>query len=465
MHSMTTVHLATGDPVRQTAKPAQAVGGASQQARSDPDRSGQGQEESLFSALVAPNVPPPSPGGDLGPAANTGPHQIMNQPSSGADGTAEPEVGAQLGDVLGRHRGTAEAVSVASLSVARRLTHEPGLVAGDRSNLTAARMPSDANGSGDTLGSSLPGSRHGAVSPGATGHAGQSAMGTGGDVAQVPSGNIAGKGPASPSAAPTSDELAAGSRPQTDAVAVARGADAPAGKTATEIVAGGIHSGRPEWDGKTSRTSATPTDAPNTEPGGRSAPAGPRGQDVAEQKDPVAPPPSTVGEEHGRGTDADGAGDTPRSTELRPETAAPRIDAARDGQRPAFTRETMPQIVESVRANPSGEVELTLNPEELGRIRMSMSATDSGLQVTIQSDRAETAELLRRHISLLREELAGLGYAQVDIGFGGRQGDADPSTDVEETVTATTEAGPLAETSRPETGRQRADAGRLDMRL
>ena len=143
-----------------------------------------------------------------------------------------------------------------------------------------------------------------------------------------------------------------------------------------------------------------------------------------------------------------------------------RSDPPRDIQRPPILRDALPQIVETVRSTARGEVELTLNPEELGRIRLSMSGGEAGLQVTIQSDRAETAELLRRHIALLRDELAGLGYAQVDIGFGGRHG-SQPQAPVPEPHAEPPGAAPMVASAIDDApGAHRpVPSARLDMRL
>lgn len=135
--------------------------------------------------------------------------------------------------------------------------------------------------------------------------------------------------------------------------------------------------------------------------------------------------------------------------------------------RPPVLREALPQIVETVRTNGQGEVELTLNPEELGRIRMSMSSGEAGIQVTIQSDRAETAELLRRHIALLRDELAGLGYTQVDIGFGGHHASQPPTPPVQDLPAESGESAHMEATAPGDAPSNRPTAipARLDVRL
>ena len=44
---------------------------------------------------------------------------------------------------------------------------------------------------------------------------------------------------------------------------------------------------------------------------------------------------------------------------------------------------------------PDRPVELTLNPEELGRVRMTLATHDAGITVTIVAERADTLDLMR----------------------------------------------------------------------
>lgn len=131
--------------------------------------------------------------------------------------------------------------------------------------------------------------------------------------------------------------------------------------------------------------------------------------------------------------------DGPRQGHVRDRTPAPETDPLRplvgmpateadtsaartDAPRPEPARQTQPQpiarqIVEAVRHGPDGRVELTLSPEELGRVRMAMHSVDGTMVVTVTADRAETQDMLRRYAAVLRSEFAEQGYTQVDIGF------------------------------------------------
>jgi hypothetical protein len=92
------------------------------------------------------------------------------------------------------------------------------------------------------------------------------------------------------------------------------------------------------------------------------------------------------------------------------------------------------QVADAVRqAAGYRSVEVALHPEELGRVRLSFSPAEAGLTVTIQADRPETLDLLRRHADLLGQDLRQQGFGSVSFEFGpqggrdGRGGGSDAS--------------------------------------
>ncbi|MAZ19997.1 MAG: hypothetical protein CMN19_02200 [Roseovarius sp.] len=66
-----------------------------------------------------------------------------------------------------------------------------------------------------------------------------------------------------------------------------------------------------------------------------------------------------------------------------------------------------------------GQVDLTLNPAELGRVRLSMAPGEAGLVVSIQADRPETLDLMRRHSEQLMQEFRQAGFERAELSFGG----------------------------------------------
>jgi len=70
-----------------------------------------------------------------------------------------------------------------------------------------------------------------------------------------------------------------------------------------------------------------------------------------------------------------------------------------------------------------GPVELTLSPEELGRVRLSLSPDGEGLHVTVHVERGDTLDLLRRNSDLLLQEIRAQGFSGATFSFSGWAGD------------------------------------------
>jgi flagellar hook-length control protein FliK len=88
------------------------------------------------------------------------------------------------------------------------------------------------------------------------------------------------------------------------------------------------------------------------------------------------------------------------------------------------------QIMDVFQHLPSKPVEISLNPEELGRLRLAVSTSDASLHVNVAAERPETLDLLRRHIAMLGQEFQALGYEDVSFSFNGdAQSDAPPDED------------------------------------
>jgi Flagellar hook-length control protein FliK len=101
---------------------------------------------------------------------------------------------------------------------------------------------------------------------------------------------------------------------------------------------------------------------------------------------------------------------SPTGTTAFPDAAVFRADAA---------RLPVPQLAEIMVRQADRKIEIALNPEELGRVRMALSKTESGVMVQIFAERPETIELMRRHIDQLAQEFRRLGYDDVGFEFHG----------------------------------------------
>lgn len=97
----------------------------------------------------------------------------------------------------------------------------------------------------------------------------------------------------------------------------------------------------------------------------------------------------------------------------------------RGGQAPdpaAIARQVARALADPSR-DPGVPLDLTLDPPELGRLRLGFSDINGVLTVTIAAERSDTAELIRRHVALLAEEFAraGLDAPSVNISHGGAE--------------------------------------------
>ncbi|MCR8724378.1 flagellar hook-length control protein FliK [Frigidibacter sp. ROC022] len=78
------------------------------------------------------------------------------------------------------------------------------------------------------------------------------------------------------------------------------------------------------------------------------------------------------------------------------------------------------QLAEAVHAGHRRDaIDISLSPEELGRVRLSLHHDPQGLRVEVSAERAETADLIRRHMGDLDRDLRGLGHGSVSFSFGG----------------------------------------------
>lgn len=99
---------------------------------------------------------------------------------------------------------------------------------------------------------------------------------------------------------------------------------------------------------------------------------------------------------------------------------------------------TMPvprQLVELVVQQPDRPLDITLNPEDLGRLRLQLTASENGATLLVSADRAETLEMIRRHAQDLVDEFRRQGFGAVSLEFGDKS-QGSPSGLREERSTA-----------------------------
>lgn len=111
---------------------------------------------------------------------------------------------------------------------------------------------------------------------------------------------------------------------------------------------------------------------------------------------------------------------------------------------------------------PNQPVEISLNPEELGRVRMALTTTDTGVSLVITTERADALDLMRRHIDQLAQDFKNLGYESIEFAFHqGRSGDHGANS---QDQGATVRTADPEESPAPLPQNRPASAG-LDLRL
>ncbi len=85
------------------------------------------------------------------------------------------------------------------------------------------------------------------------------------------------------------------------------------------------------------------------------------------------------------------------------------------------------QIVTAVTTSASGRTEILLDPQDLGRVRVSLDGNEASLVVMIEAEKPETIDLLRRNADILIEEFREAGYTSLSFNFA-QHGDDTPQT-------------------------------------
>ena len=105
----------------------------------------------------------------------------------------------------------------------------------------------------------------------------------------------------------------------------------------------------------------------------------------------------------------------PRKRHLR----RPGCNRLRYFSQPDLPRNVAVQLAQALRqAGGERPMELVLNPAELGRVRISMQASEGAMTVQVLADRPETLDLMRRNIDTLAQEFHEMGFGSADFAFG-----------------------------------------------
>ena len=160
------------------------------------------------------------------------------------------------------------------------------------------------------------------------------------------------------------------------------------------------------------------------------------------------------------------SGDVPGLTQLLAEASIGTSAA----HRPETPRLIAAQLAEAFAAKGDQKVEVSLNPQELGHVKMRVTASETGITMVIHTERPETGDLMRRHIHELAEEFRRMGYEDVSFEFSGGQagsGWSGEEADGGAPSGRTADAGSAAAADAQETATQNLRMGNsgVDMRV
>ncbi len=116
------------------------------------------------------------------------------------------------------------------------------------------------------------------------------------------------------------------------------------------------------------------------------------------------------------------------SADVRPLSAPPtelRASLVAGGaSTPHMARHVAIQLSDAAGKAADKAIDVTLSPSELGRVRITLTPGDGGMVVSVNAERPETLDLMRRHVDVLDQEFRDLGYGATDFTFSKEEGGA-----------------------------------------
>ena len=103
------------------------------------------------------------------------------------------------------------------------------------------------------------------------------------------------------------------------------------------------------------------------------------------------------------------------------------VEPAAPATNPRLAQQIAQQMLAQAQLKADGQIEISLRPEELGKVRMTLVVNEGAIVVGLAAERPETADLMRRHFDVLSEEFKQLGYRDITFEFSdNRQDRTDP---------------------------------------
>lgn len=127
------------------------------------------------------------------------------------------------------------------------------------------------------------------------------------------------------------------------------------------------------------------------------------------------------------------------------------------------------QVIETIAAQPldvPGRIELTLTPETLGKVHFDMRPEGGSLSIVLSAERADTLDLMRRHLPDLMAELKQAGIQAGSFSFSSwNEGQRAPPPQPEMNMGELSSAIAAAPVAPPRPARNPGPLGGLDMRF
>ncbi|MEC8579123.1 MAG: flagellar hook-length control protein FliK [Pseudomonadota bacterium] len=111
----------------------------------------------------------------------------------------------------------------------------------------------------------------------------------------------------------------------------------------------------------------------------------------------------------------------PPAISIDPQLGVERTSGSVFRPSPSVAPQISARVVEAVPAATEGLVEIVLDPEELGKLRMQITRSETGWTLHVNFERPETLDFMRRHIETLQKDLVSVGYESLNLQLGGGQ--------------------------------------------
>lgn len=122
--------------------------------------------------------------------------------------------------------------------------------------------------------------------------------------------------------------------------------------------------------------------------------------------------------------------------DIRPQAGSPTVVHGVTAGKTTMQTHFAHQIADAIHRSPEKSIEIALSPAELGRVRMVLLPSEGSIVVNILAERADTLDLMRRHIDDLGRSFSELGYDDISFAFGRGSDKSDGQDTTQDHTTA-----------------------------